>query len=259
MFSFDEQQIISWIGAYFWTLTRVAALVGSAPVLSSNSIPLTAKLGLAVSISLLVAPFNFNAPLLQALSADMFVITLNQVLIGVAMGFILQIVFSMFVIGGQVVAYQMGLGFAQMVDPQSGTQVPVISQFYIIFITLLFFSFNGHLAVFDTLIDSFKLLPISQEGLHSSGIWEIIDWSKHMFLGGVSIALPAIAAIFMVNLTFGLVTRSAPQFNIFSIGFPITIVTGFLIIYITATTIYPHFSEQLSQSLDVTNSMLQAK
>jgi len=259
MLSVSEHQILSWIGAYFWTLTRVAALIGSAPVISSRSVPVMAKLGLAISISLLIAPFNYDAPNLQPLSLDMLVITFNQVLIGIAMGLCLQIVFTMFVVGGQVVAYQMGLGFSQMVDPQSGTQVPVISQFYIIFITLLFFTFNGHLAVFHTLIDSFKLLPISPEGLQRAGFWEIIEWSKHMFLGGVSIALPAIASIFMVNFTFGLVTRSAPQFNIFSIGFPITIVTGFLIIYITATTVYPHFSEQLQQALIVTNSMLQAK
>ena len=259
MLSLSEQQILAWIGSYFWTLTRVAALVGTAPVISAATVPMTVKLGLSLAITLLIAPFNANAPILQPLSADMLIITLNQVLIGVAMGLILQIVFAMFVVGGQVVAYQMGLGFSQMVDPQSGTQVPVISQFYIITITLLFFALNGHLAVFESLIESFKLLPISQQGVQQAGFWVIIEWSKQMFLGGVSIALPAIASVFMVNFTFGLVTRSAPQFNIFSIGFPITIVTGFLIIYVTATTIYPHFSAQLTQALDVTHTMLQAK
>jgi len=259
MLSLSEDQIIAWIGSYFWTLTRIAALVGTAPVISSRSVPMSIKLGLSLSITLLVAPFNANAPLLQPLSADMLLITLNQVLIGVAMGLCLQVVFTMFIVGGQVVAYQMGLGFSQMVDPQTGTQVPVVSQFYIITVTLLFFTLNGHLAFIQTLIDSFTLLPISTTGIQNAGFWEIIVWSKHIFLGGVSIALPAIASVFMVNFTFGVVTRSAPQFNIFSIGFPITIVMGFLIIYFTATTIYPHFQEQLSQSLSVTQSVLQAK
>jgi len=259
MISISEQQIIAWIGTYFWTFTRVAALVGAAPVLSSRSVPVLTKIGLAISISLLVAPFNVDVPQLQPFSASMLVITLNQVLIGLAMGLCLQVVFTMFVVGGQVLAYQMGLGFSQMVDPQSGTQVPVISQFYIITITLLFFSFNGHLAVLQVLVDSFRLLPISQSGLQQAGLWVLIEWSKHMFLDGVSIALPAIASIFIVNLSFGLVTRSAPQFNIFSVGFPITIVTGFFIIYVTASTIYPHFSTQLSRALSVTQSMLEAK
>ena len=259
MISLSEQQIFSLIGTYFWTLTRVTAMIGAAPVISSRSVPVRAKLALAVSISLLVAPFNHDVPQLQPLSADMLLITFNQVLIGIAMGLCLQVVFTMFIVGGQVVAYQMGLGFSQMVDPQSGTQVPVISQFYIIVITLLFFTLNGHLAVFKLLIDSFQLLPIGTEGLQSNGYWLIIEWSRQMFLGGISIALPAIASVFMVNFTFGLVTRSAPQFNIFSIGFPITIVTGFLIIYITATTIYPHFKEQLSNALSVSQGVLQAK
>jgi flagellar biosynthetic protein FliR len=255
----SEQDILTWIGAYFWTLVRIAALVGSAPVFSSRSVPARVKLSLALAVTLLVAPFNQNVPTLQPLSADMVLITFNQVLIGIAMGICLQVVFSMFVVGGQVVAYQMGLGFSQMVDPTSGMRVPVISQFYIITITLLFFSMNGHLAVLQTLIDSFKLLPISTQGIQAAGFWEIIEWSKQMFLSGVNIALPAIASVFLVNFTFGVVTRSAPQFNIFAIGFPITILMGFLIIYVTATSLYPHFSTQIGNALNVSRSVLQAK
>ena len=251
-------QITSYVGSFMWVLIRVSALVASAPVISSNSIPIKTKMGIALAITLVIVPIIPPVPTVEPFSAVALLIVVHQILIGLAMGLALQMVFTMFVVGGQVIAYQMGLGFSQMVDPTSGTTVPVVSQFYIIVITLMFFTLNGHLAMIGVLVDSFQILPIAPKGISTNGIWSLLSWGAHMYAGGVQIALPAIASILLINLTFAVVTRSAPQFNIFSIGFPITIVVGFFIIMATLSTVIPHFERQLVAAFSLTRNMLGA-
>ncbi len=249
-------EITSWVGSFLWVLFRVAALVTSAPIFSSRSVPMKIKLGIAIAITLVITPNLPPVPSVEPFGAEAFLITLQQILIGLVMGLSLQLVFAMFVIGGQVIAYQMGLGFASMVDPQSGTQVPVVSQFYIIIVTLLFFTMNGHLMLIQSLHDSFFRMPIGTAGINLNGIWNLIEWSSQMYVGAVKIALPAIASIMLINFTFAVVTRSAPQFNIFSIGFPITMVMGFFIIMVTLFTVFPHFSQQIDSLFLLINRIL---
>jgi len=252
----NATDITSWIGSFMWALFRVAALVTSAPILSSRSIPAKIKLGIAIAITLVLVPVLPPVPSVEPFSGEAFLITIQQILIGLAMGLSLQLVFAMFVLGGQIIAYQMGLGFASMVDPQSGTTVPVVSQFYLIVITLLFFAMNGHLILVQSLHDSFISLPIGPKGISLDGIWSLIEWSSHMYVGAIKIALPAIASILLINFTFAVVTRSAPQFNIFSIGFPITMVMGFLIIMLTLFTVLPHFGQQIEGVFVLINRIL---
>lgn len=247
----SSEEITAWVGSSMWILVRITALVTSAPILGSRTVPVKVKLGLSLALTMILLPIIPKVPAVDPLSSQAFLITLNQIIIGVAMGLALQLVFTMFVIGGQIIAYQMGLGFSQMVDPQSGMQVPVVGQFYIIVLTLVFFSLNGHLALIQLLSDSFFSLPIGTDSLTKEGLWKLVSWGSQMYVGAMQIALPAIASILLINFTFGVVTRSAPQFNIFSIGFPVTMIMGFFIIMATLTTILPHINRQLSNIFEL--------
>jgi len=204
-----------------------------------------------VVLTMLVFPLLPPPPVVDPLSGEALLITINQVLIGAAMGLALQFLFAMFVMGGQIIAFQMGLGFAAMVDPASGTQVPVVSQFYVITLTLVFLALNGHLVVIEVLAESFRTLPIGAGGLGKDGLWAIATWGSQLYSGAVKIALPTIASLLMINLTFGVVTRSAPQFNIFSIGFPVTMVAGFFIMVATLMPILPQIERQLLAVFDL--------
>ncbi|NOZ52285.1 MAG: flagellar biosynthetic protein FliR [Gammaproteobacteria bacterium] len=250
-----SEEITSWIGTYMWTLTRIAALFAVAPIFSSRNVPPKIKIGFAVVLTLVIAPTIPKAPAVDMLSGGMLLITLQQILIGLAMGLSMKMVFGMFVIGGQVVAYQMGLGFSQMVDPQTGLQVPVISQFYIVVLTLIFLAIDGHLIMIEVVAESFTSMPIAVNGISMDSMWRLVNWGSQMYLGGVKIALPAIAAILLINLTFGVVTRSAPQFNIFSVGFPITMVLGFFIIMATFSTMLPQIIAQISNAFELMKSI----
>jgi flagellar biosynthetic protein FliR len=172
------------------------------------------------------------------------------------MGFILQMVFAALIFGGQVIAYSMGLGFASMVDPQNGVQVPVISQFYLILATLLFLILNGHLVLIETLAQSFHTFPVAMTGLSQNGLSEIVGWASRMFTAGLLMALPVVAALLLVNLGMGVIGRAAPQLNIFAVGFPMSILIGFMLIWITLPDVMGNFSELLDEGLSFTQQLL---
>lgn len=240
----SSAELTAWIGTYLWPLFRIAAFISAAPIFGVRFLPVRVKTVLAIALTLFVSPLLTPVPFVDPLSVDGVLIIVQQVIIGLAMGLGMNLVFSVFVIGGQIVALNMGLGFASMVDPQMGTQVPVISQFYIILVTLTFLGFNGHLALIELLVESFKTLPISTQGLTPNGYWQLVHWGTQMFQGAVMVALPATAALLMVNFALGIIMRAAPQFNIMSIGFPVTLTLGFVIIIVTLPILLPAISQQ---------------
>jgi flagellar biosynthetic protein FliR len=184
-------------------------------------------------------------PAVSAFSVGGMVITLQQVLVGLAMGFILQMVFAGMVVAGQTIATSMGLGFASTIDPQNGVQVPVVSQYFLILATLIFLALNGHLVLIETVVESFYVFPISASVLPENLAWQVASWIGQVFTGAVLVAMPAVSAILLVNLAFGVMTRAAPQINIFAVGFPITIITGFVMILLSLPVFLPRFTSLL--------------
>lgn len=232
-------ELNTWVGAYIWPMFRIGAMLMAAPVFGARTVPIRVRIGLMLAITFVVAPMLDPVPVTDPLSPVAVLIIIQQVLIGVLMGFALQMVMSAVVMGGQVVSMQMGLGFSVMVDPQNGAQTPVISQFYLLMVTLVFLVLNGHLVLIEVLVDSFRTMPISQESLQPESLWQLLSWGSSMFAGAVGMALPAIASLLVVNFAFGIMTRSSPQLNIFAIGFPITIMIGFAVILVTLPSMLP--------------------
>ena len=241
--SFSEAQLNAWLAAYLWPLIRIGALLMTAPVFYSRQFPVRLRLLLSLALTWVIVPTLPPQPAADVLSHTGFLIMVQQLLIGISMGFILQMVFSALVFGGQVIAYSMGLGFASMVDPENGVQVPVLAQYYLIFGTLLFLTFNGHLLMIELLADSFQSLPVAVDGITRNGLHEVVAWGSRLFAGGLLIALPILGAMLMVNLGMGIVMRAAPQLNIFSVGFPVTILLGFALMWVTLSNVMGVFSD----------------
>jgi flagellar biosynthetic protein FliR len=133
-------------------------------------------------------------------------------------------------------------------DPQNGVSVPVVGQFYTVLATMLFLILNGHLILVDTLVQSFKTMPIGAFSLQPEKLWQIVLWSKWIFIAALAIALPSITALLLVNVAFGVMTRASPQLNIFAVGFPITILLGFIAILASLPYFVPKFQEILNQA-----------
>lgn len=253
---FTDTQLQTWLAAFFWPFVRVGALVLSAPILSSRQTPLIYRIGFVLVLTWVLVPVIPPSPVVDAFSDAVFIMLLQQILIGVAMGFILQMVFAALIFGGQVIAYSMGLGFASMVDPQNGVQVPVISQFYLILATLLFLELNGHLVLIEILAQSFQTFPVAMTGISGNGLAEIVGWASRMFNAGLLMALPVVAALLLVNLGMGVIGRAAPQLNIFAVGFPISILIGFMLIWITLPDVMGNFSQLLDEALALLQRLL---
>lgn len=255
---FSAAEITGLIGSYMWPFFRITAMLMAAPIFSSNFVNMRSRLLLAIAISIVIIPAIPNLPpAVDPLSGTSLMIVAQQILIGVTMGLMLQLLINAFIISGQIIAMQMGLGFASMVDPQNGTTVPVISQFYLIFVTLIFLSLNGHLILIQVLAESFITLPISPIGLPHTSFRDFVGQASWMYAAGVIIALPAIGSLLSVNLAFGILSRAAPQISPFSIGFPMTIILGFAIMIITLPNVSDHFVEMTDHMLQMVRLLVQ--
>lgn len=235
---------------------RISAMFVSVPVFSIRAVPGRVRLILSVVITLVIMPLLPPLPAVELFSYDGFMMAIAQIMIGLTSGFILQLVFAAVVFAGQGVALSMGLGFSTMVDPQSGQQVPVIAQFYTVTTTLIFISLDGHLVLIQMLLDSFKTLPIGFDGIDKAGIWSILMWSSRMFAGGLLLALPIIASLLLVNIIFGVAARSAPQLQIFSVGFPVTLMLGMMLVWKTLPDVLEQFSGLLTDGYDLIGQLL---
>jgi len=256
MIEWTDQQIGMIIGAHLWPLFRISSFMMTVPILGTQLVPVRTRLVLALLVSVLVVPILPSPPAVDPLSLNAVSIIFQQVIIGLAMGFAVQMLFQLFVIAGQMLAMQMGLGFAAMVDPTNGISVTALSQFYLMLITLLFLAMNGHLVMFETVVESFTILPINESGMEAISFWYLATRLSWMFASALTIALPAVTAVFMVNISFGVMTRAAPQMNIFSIGFPLTVIFGLLVFWVTVGGIIPQFTNFSEATFEFMRAML---
>jgi len=192
-------------------------------------VPARTRIILAVAITALVVPL-IPAPTIAPFSPQAFVVVFQQLLIGVAFGFALQVVFDALGLAGQLLANSMGLSFAFNVDPLRGSSTAALGQLYIILATLTFLALGGHLALIELLVGSLHTLPVGTSGLGGEGLWSLVNWGSTLFSGAIMIALPGVTALMIVNLAFGVVSRAAPSLNLFAVGFPISLVIGLVVV-----------------------------
>ncbi len=233
MISVTSMQLEAWLAAFIFPLARILALVASSPVIGNRQVPARVKVGLAMLITFLIAP-TLNIPSdIEASSGPGLFILVQQILVGLAMGFSMRLIFSAIEMAGDLMGMQMGLGFASFYDPINATNTQVIAQFLGIIAILAFLSMNGHLYMLATLAESFQVFPISTQVPSASAMHTLALWGGSIFSHALRLSLPVIGALLLTNLALGILTRSAPQLNIFAIGFPITLVVGFATLMLT--------------------------
>ena len=212
MMQVTSDQWLSWLSLYFWPLLRVLALISTAPILSERSVPKRVKLGLAMMITFAIAP-SLPANDVPVFSFFALWLAVQQILIGIALGFTMQFAFAAVRTAGEIIGLQMGLSFATFVDPGSHLNMPVLARIMDMLALLLFLTFNGHLWLISLLVDTFHTLPIGGEPLNSNAFLALTKAGSLIFLNGLMLALR-------------LLNRMAPQLSIFVIGFPLTLTVG---------------------------------
>lgn len=231
------------LAAYLWPLFRVASMLMVMAVFGANTTPARVRLLLALALTVAIAPVLPPMPGVDLFSLAAVFITTQQILIGTAMGFVTLLIMQTFVLTGQIIGMQTSLGFASMVDPSSGQQTPVIGNFFLLLTTMLFLAVDGHLVMIRMLVASFETLPVSSEGIKIANYRTLAEWGSYMFGAALTMSISAIIALLTVNLSFGVMTRAAPQLNIFAIGFPVTMIGGLIILWLTLGPVMAHFDE----------------
>ena len=230
MITLTTGELAGWIAQLYWPFVRIGACLMIAPAFAAIAVPARIRVVLAGSIALLVAPLVPPPAGIAPFSAEGLVVTVQQLVIGAALGFALQIIFDAVSMGGQLLANSMGLSFAFNIDPMHGTETPALGELYSILVLLTFLALDGHLRVIEVLADGFRTLPVGTDGLGGDGLWRLIGWGTQIFAGALAIALPGVTALTIVNLAFGIVSRAAPSLNLFAVGFPVSLVCGLVIV-----------------------------
>jgi len=249
---FTESVINQYMADFLLPFFRVSALIMSMIGLGAQTIPMRVKLFLCIAITVAIMP---AIPATRVDSLFTFATTMlvaQQILIGVLIGFMTTLVVNTFTLAGQIIAMQTGLGFASLVDPASGTSVPAVGQFFLILSTLLFWGLDGHLTYIQFVVASFDTIPIPAESLDTVKYKETVEWAGWMFATALSLSLAPLTAMLLINFSFGIMTRAAPQLNIFAIGFPITMCSGLLIMWLTMGNFLVHFELQWARAIDFT-------
>jgi len=227
-----DQELIATLESWIWPFFRIAGFLMTVPVIGRP---------------VLIEPFSLAG----------FLTSAQQVVIGIALGLCLRVIFVVLELAGQIISQLMGLMMASMVDPTSDNRVPIIGQFYMLLAIFLFLGMDGHLLMLQSLADSFQKLPVGSAGISRNAVWTFLTWSGGILQTAVVIALPAITSLLIVNLAFGVMTKAAPQMNIFAVGFPVMIILGILIITLTLNGFIPHLRDLFEDAFVMMNSLVQ--
>lgn len=246
--SVDLDRVVEGLQAYAWPFLRVSGFLMVAPVLGANMVPKRVRLVLAVALAVALAP-AVPATRIEPFSAVALLTAAQQVLTGVAIAFAVQVAFDALTLAGGTIATTMGLGFSTTVDPARGVSTPVVAQFFQIVGVLLFLALDAHWALLGVLAESFRTIPPGPDGIGTNGLSLLAGLGGRIFEAGLLIALPAVVGLLVVNLALGVVSRAAPQLNLFAVGFPISMAVGFGMLILTLPALRAGFERLLEDSL----------
>jgi len=249
--SITEAQLAAWISPLFWPFLRTLALFTAAPVFSSRAIPIRAKVALAFFVALAMQASLPDMPVVGFNDPQVLAVVMQQVGVGLAIGFAVRVVFTAVELAGEVVGFQMGLNFAAFFDPAIGAQSSAVARFFGQMTSLLFLVMNGHLMVLIAVNKSFRAFPIDQNFLQSLAQMKLQRLGADLFASALWIALPMVGMLMFANLALGIVSRVAPQMNIFAVGFPITLVVGLIGIAVTLPMLDQPFMALMERSIEI--------
>lgn len=249
MLSITTAELSTLLATFLWPLSRILALIASAPILGNPGIPVRVKLGLAIIVTFLVSPTLESVPQVPPGSEIGLLIMIQQVIIGLTIGFVMRVVFVSVEMAGEIIGLQMGLGFATFFDPVSASQVPLIGRFLSVIASLAFIAIDGHLIMIALISQSFDTLPISANGIDTPVMETLAAWGGEIFKFGLQLSLPVLAALLITNLALGVLTRAAPQLNIFAVGFPLTLSIGIFVLALCMPYYTPILEQMVQDAL----------
>ena len=222
MLTFSESMLSTWIGLLIWPFLRVLALFSVVPVLSSKALPMRSKIGLAFFIALAVSSTLPVEEVVGVNDPRAWELVAQQVAVGMGIGLAVRLVFAAIELAGEVIGFQMGLNFAAFFDPAMNSQTSAMARFFGQMTLLLFVVSGGHLMVIIAVVKSFEAFPVNGGALQTLNTLQLHTLGKEIFASALWISLPVVGMLMFTNMALGIISRVAPQMNIFAVGFPLT-------------------------------------
>lgn len=251
MITFTLDQWYGWINTFLWPFARLLALIGVAPLLGETSAPRTTKIGLAAVLAMAISPSLPAMPAVPPGSLAGLWILAQQIFIGVSMGFCMRVCFAAVQTAGDFVGLQMGLSLATIFDPTTQANTEVLARLFNILAMLIFLSVNGHLLMLGMLVKTFTILPIGTQTLNPEGWAMVAQLGSKVFSSGLLLALPLIAALLVIQLAMGILNRAAPQLSVFAVGFPITLISGVVLLAVVLPQSTSFLSALFQEGVDI--------
>lgn len=255
--SVSLDDILAIIFQYYFPFLRIGAMFMVMPIIGSRLVNSKTRMFIAVLVTLAAAPLiEVHAD--PRFDLQTLVYSVREIAIGLAVGFVFTIFFQVFALAGQLMAMKMGLGFAMMNDPANGVQTTVVSQFFLMLTTLVFICSDGHLFLISLIVDSFQVLPAGLKTINPDSFLYVARLGGWMFATALVYSLPVLTSLLFVNISFGIMSRAAPQLNIFAIGFPFTLTCGLLLIWLGLINFIDAFERVGAQAFDIAHELLGA-
>ncbi len=258
MLSVTSAQLDAWLAAFMFPLARLLGMFASSPIFSNRGAPARARLAIALGISVALLPIMPPMPAIPPASGIGLLIMAQQMFIGIAIGFVMRVVFATVDMAGALIGMQMGLSFAVFFNPNAGGQTAVVSDFLALLATLLFLAIDGHLMMIHVLVTSFEWLPVDTLPVNADGWGYIARAGAIIFSSGLLLSLPIVAMLLVANIALGILTRAAPQLNLFAIGFPVTLAMGFIGLALTMSAFGPVLQGIFEHAFEMIAEMLEA-
>lgn len=249
VFSVTSAELTAWMVAFLWPFVRMLALVSTAPIFGESWVPRQVKVAIAALLAVVLAPTLGTLPAVPVFSAGGVWIVVQQVLIGAAMGFCMRMVFAAVLAAGEYIGLQMGLSFASFFDPMSGGSTMVVARLLNMLAMLIFLALDGHLQLVAALARSFETLPIADAPLAAGGWMFLVLGAGQIFASGLMLSLPLVTALLTLNLAMGILNRASPQFSIFAVGFPLTLLAGIAMMQLLMPQLGPFLEPRIAAGL----------
>lgn len=247
MFEFTDAQMNAWLSLFWLPFLRIFGVFLTDPVFSMRVISMRVRVAFTILLAVVVASQLATVPMAVPLvSPQGILLAVRELLIGLSLGYVMRLIFTGVELAGHLVGLQMGLGFATLYDPLHSTNTPVLAQFYSLLTLLIFLALDGHLVVLRALMESFVTLPPgSAQGV--TALKTLTSYASTIFRTGVMLSLPVLAALLITNLAIGVMTRAAPQLNVFAVGFPLTLAIGLVAMYLSLPYLAPFMDHMLGE------------
>ncbi|WP_426110141.1 flagellar biosynthetic protein FliR [Massilia sp. PWRC2] len=255
MITLTSVELNAWLAALLWPLSRVLGLITASPLFGNSAVPVSVKISLGVVLTTIMAPALGTLPAVDPMSMPGMLILVQEMLIGLAMGFTMRVVFAAIEMAGEISSLTMGLGFASFFDPNTAGRSSAVSQMLTLIATMAFLAMNAHLVLLEALAESFVSMPISATPMAVGAPLELARWGGKIFSTGLQLSLPIVAALLITSVALGILTRAAPQLNLFGVGFPVTLTVGFLMLGVTLPYLNMPIQNWFNQGIEASRNI----